>query len=94
MQPQMKRVFNNETQRGFKNSLEPKGVLKYLWPRNILTEKQLQEIQSQPSDVGKAEYIWSLMMLKKKYLDAVTEALVATGQHELVSLLQPNKGTI
>ena len=92
MQPQMKRIFNNETLRGFKNSLEPKGVLEYLWPRNILTEKQLQEIQSQQSDVGKAEYIWSLMLVKRRYLDAVRQALIATGQHELASLLQPSTG--
>ena len=90
----MTRIFNNENLQSFKNSLEPQGIIDHIWPLNILTEKQLQELRGLKSDIGKAEYIWHLMKLKRRNLDAIKEALVATGQTALAELLQPNAGNV
>ena len=90
----MKSIFNNENLQSFRNSLEPQGIIDHIWPLNILTEKQLQELRGLKSDIGKAEYIWHLMKLKQRNLDAIKEALLATKQNALADLLQPNSGKI
>ena len=90
----MTRIFKNENLQSFKNSLEPQGIIDHIWPRDILTEKQLQELRGLKSDIGKAEYIWHLMKLKRINLDAIKEALLATGQNALAELLISNAGII
>ena len=88
----IKRIFTKANLEAFKIYLEPDEIIDILWPKRIITERQYQELQGLTADMPKAEYLWSLMRQKKKYLDGVRQALVETqelGSHgELVRLLQ------
>ena len=88
----MRRIFTQKNMEAFKTYLEPDEIIDILWPKRILTERQYQELQSLSADMTKAEYLWSLMRQKKRYLDGVRQALVETqqlGSHGvLVGLLQ------
>ena len=89
MQPQMERIFSQNTFQKFKTYLDhPDMIADYLWSSQTIEERQYQEIKSCTTDIAKAEYFWLLMKRGRPYLEAVRKALIDTEQKGIADLLE------
>ena len=63
-------------------------VLIHMYASGVITAKQLQRIESERTDIDRAEHVWNLVKTKLRYLDGVRDALKSTGQEHLADILE------
>ena len=81
------RTFSPGNRTKFIDNAKLAPVLTHMYTAGAIDETQLQRIESERTNIDKANHLWNLMTTQQRYLDGVREALTSTGQKQLAGIL-------
>ena len=88
MDQRTKSIFTMENALYFEDNLDHVyDVIAHMYQEDAITCAHVQTINSQANDIGRAQYLWDLMLKGPQYLEAVRNALVFTKQRDLADRL-------
>ena len=81
-------MFSPGNRSKFVDNIKLAPMLIHLYSTGVITANQRQRIESERTDIDRAEHVWNLMKSSQKYLGGVREALKSTGQKNLADILE------
>ena len=80
-------MFSSGNRTKFIDNINIGPVLTRMYTASVINEGQRQRIESEKTNIDKANHLWNLMTTQQRYLDGVREALKSTGQKLLAGIL-------